>query len=299
MWTTCDPRCSRCLRLSRSGWGQLVASSPDQAAPHGGHSLSPAPQQLVPMVVPKGPRARPSGGGRPPAGARQAVLLPPGAEPKLGSCHRGRPKVAARYRRNAERKLALRAAASSVRLPGTRARHSRRAPPAAPFHSLHSLPLAGVRAHAGIGQGAPLLPAAPWEGHGRRPARHPSVELLVECSLELMGGDHGHRGRLTRRRLTRRRPSVVRWARSGLSIPIHGSHIGSDIARLVPCDRGEMKVGIGCRDPGRILKGSLGVRRARSRRRIVPPAALTPAFAGPYHRCFGAILAPTFACLPP
>src|SRR6266540_3006680 len=34
-----------------------------------------------------------------------------------------------------------------------------------------------------------------------------------------------------------------------------------------------------------------------SRHRIVEAAALTPAFAGPYHRCFGAISAPDL-CLP-
>ena len=39
------------------------------------------------------------------------------------------------------------------------------------------------------------------------------------------------------------------------------------------------------------------VRWTVSQHRIVQPAALTPAFAGPYHRCFGAISAPDL-CLP-
>ena len=44
------------------------------------------------------------------------------------------------------------------------------------------------------------------------------------------------------------------------------------------------------------------VRRPRcaaavSQQCIVQPAALTPAFAGPYHRCFGAVSAPDL-CLP-
>jgi hypothetical protein len=38
-------------------------------------------------------------------------------------------------------------------------------------------------------------------------------------------------------------------------------------------------------------------RLAGSQQRILEPAALTPAFAGPYHRFFGAIWAPNL-CLP-
>jgi hypothetical protein len=47
----------------------------------------------------------------------------------------------------------------------------------------------------------------------------------------------------------------------------------------------------------RTLDAAPWTRRGGSRRHIALPAALTPAFAGPYHRCFGAISAPDL-CLP-
>jgi hypothetical protein len=126
MWTTDDPRCSQCLRLSQSGWGQPVASSPDRAAPHGGRSSSPARQQLVPMVVPKSetldrcPRTSPLDGSPPPVSApsgRVAAARAPSRSwfpPPPATFAR---PAAARTHQNAERKLAPRAATSVPSLP--------------------------------------------------------------------------------------------------------------------------------------------------------------------------------------
>ena len=54
MWTTHSPCCSAGLRSSRSGWGQPAPPSPARTVPPGVGELSPARQQLVPIVVPKG-----------------------------------------------------------------------------------------------------------------------------------------------------------------------------------------------------------------------------------------------------
>jgi hypothetical protein len=83
MWTTGDPRCSQCLWLSRSGWGQPSSSSPGRAAPRGFRYLSPARQQLVPIVVPK-KESPPMAAQRRPAVAPPASLPPErGARPEL------------------------------------------------------------------------------------------------------------------------------------------------------------------------------------------------------------------------
>jgi hypothetical protein len=83
MWTTGDPRCSQCLWLSRSGWGQPPSSSPGRAAPRGFRYLSPARQQLVPIVVPK-KESLPMAAQRRPAVAPPASLPPErGARPEL------------------------------------------------------------------------------------------------------------------------------------------------------------------------------------------------------------------------
>ncbi len=175
MWTTDDRRCSQGLRLSRSGWGQPVASSPDRAAPHGGRSLSPARQQLVPIVV---PRTRPSDGGPPPVGTRPAMSLPPEREPKQDS-RRRRPLLSLPAERRAEAGLRRRRPLPSAPPPpelGTHAgplgrypltlfnpRPSSRLPLASRWHSagaLHSFSHFALRS------------LAPWAGHGRRTRRH-------------------------------------------------------------------------------------------------------------------------------
>jgi hypothetical protein len=156
MWTTDDPRCSQCLRLSRSGWGQPAASSPDRAAPHGGRSSSPARQQLVPIIVPKNetldrcPEQVPWMAARRPSAPVRPCRCHQSAEPKLGSRHR-RPRSPAplppERTRTQSGSWAPRAAASSVPslppelglTPGSAG---------APLHALPPLPSLSSRWHS-------------------------------------------------------------------------------------------------------------------------------------------------------
>ena len=98
-------------------------------------------------------------------------------------------------------------------------------------------------AHSRRGQGMVAYPAASPDGSLGR-----ALAGTHEPTIKATG------------RLTRRWPSAVRRVRSGPNLPIHGSQVGSGIAPLVPRERGEREVGIGCRDSGRILRASLEVR---------------------------------------
>jgi hypothetical protein len=179
MWTTHSPCCSLPLRSSRSGWGQPASSSPARAVPRRVSYLSPARQQLVPIVVPKG-GDQPMSARRRPAVAK----LQPAARRRVG--------------------------------------------------------LAGGRRRDQLERG--WVPSTPAFRIGDR--------------------------------------SSSSWFRR-----VGGSRDGGD--------RGQERLPAA----ERTLEAAPRMRRGRSRRRMVPPAALTPAFAGPYHRCFGAISALDL-CLP-
>jgi len=202
MWTTDDPRCSQCLRLSRSGWGQPVASSPGRAAPHGGRSLSPARQQLVPIVVPKSETL----GWRPAAisapSGRVAAAKAPSRSWVPATAGHVRLPAAARTQRGS---WAPRG--GHVRPPRCcPSSDSRQAPRAAPFHALPPSPELG--AHAGVRSGRSTPPVTcAGTGHGRRARVIPPV-VSWSGSLGPWANDHGHRG------LTRRWPA--RFAALGL-----------------------------------------------------------------------------------
>lgn len=75
MWTSNDLPCSTSLWPSRFGWGQTPGSSPGGADRWGSRELSPARQQLVPIVVPR-EAARPGGPSEPNGTARSARFAP-------------------------------------------------------------------------------------------------------------------------------------------------------------------------------------------------------------------------------
>jgi large subunit ribosomal protein L34 len=238
MWTTCDPRCSQCLRLSRSGWGQSVASSPDQAAPHGGHSLSPARQQLVPIVVPKKGDPR-MAARRPPAPVRPSHCRQR-AEPSQvpGTVGHFRPP---RCRRTQSGSWAPRAPATSVRLAAARGRPFRRAPRAAPFHCLPLPTWPELGAHAGIPPRAlhPSLTRAVGQGMVGAPA-----SSRVDLGW-VLAGTTGPRPWPQEAA----DPTMVQHGSPRSVWPQHPDPWQSDLERYCPFgsrDRGEREVGIGC-----------------------------------------------------
>jgi hypothetical protein len=92
-------------------------------------------------------------------------------------------------------------------------------------------------------------------------------------------------------------PGAPGLGRSTPILPIWLRRVRPRFSALVAREMAATEAGRGLRQLRRTLEAAPRMRRGRSRRRTVPPAALTPAFAGPYHRCFGAISAPDL-CLP-
>jgi hypothetical protein len=296
MWTTGDPRCSQCLWLSRSGWGQPSSSSPGRAAPRGFRYLSPARQQLVPIVVPK-KESPPMAAQRRPAVAPPASLPPErGARPELrrrGSAATGLWVVPAGpgpgewLLEPVVREIpALRIMAPwPDRIGGSWNGESSDSPRLQSGHGA---------TRGWVGYGSCSTPSAPATQRGRGAHAVPGWVPQPECRARMHGpvpdaleGGCSH-------------DAVAWWAGFAQSTPvvrIYGRHVRQGFGTLITRGSGATEAGIDRRELGRILPVGPRARRARSRRRIVPPAALTPAFAGPYHRCFGAISAPD-VCLP-